>query len=97
VDSEKMTALIYQKPKNAMQSGISGTKMWVLSFLPSQAKRADPLMGWAGSGDTQTQISLNFPDLKAAMAYAQAHGIDYTVKQTAARSLKIQAYADNFR
>lgn len=90
-------ARIFQKPKNAMQSGRSGTDRWMLEFQPAEAKKPDPLTGWAGSGDTRAQISLNFQTLDAAQAYADKYGITATVIPAPARVLKLQAYADNFR
>ena len=50
-----MSARIYQRPKNAMQSGKALLGEWLLDFAPAEARRPDPLMGWAGSGDTQAQ------------------------------------------
>ena len=55
-----MTARIYQRPKNAMQSGRARTAEWILDFPPAEARLPDPLMGWAGSGDTQAQVQLGF-------------------------------------
>lgn len=92
-----MTARIYQIPKNAMQSGRANVGTWVLEFEPAQARRADPLMGWAGSGDTQRQVQLKFADAAAAMAYADKYGIAYALVPAPERRLKLQAYADNFR
>ncbi|AOG00651.1 hypothetical protein BSY18_1931 [Blastomonas sp. RAC04] len=92
-----MAARIYQRPKNAMQSGRALTDLWVLEFEPAEAKKPDPLTGWAGSGDTRQQLSLRFPDLEAAKAYAVKYGIIARIEQTPPRRLKIQAYADNFR
>ncbi len=92
-----MNARIFQEPKNAMQSGRARTTRWVLEFARAEARRADPLMGWAGSGDTQAQVVLRFDTLDAARAYASKHGIDAHVVPTPARTLKLQAYADNFR
>lgn len=92
-----MTARIYQRPKNAMQSGKARTDEWVLEFERSEAQRADPLMGWAGSGDTQAQIALTFPGKDEAKAYANLHGIPARVHATPPMALKLQAYADNFR
>jgi hypothetical protein len=92
-----MAARIYQRPKNAMQSGKAGTDEWVLEFEQSEARQADPLMGWTGSGDTQAQVILTFPDKDAAKAYAVKHGIAARVHATPPRALKLQAYADNFR
>ena len=92
-----MSARIYQPPKNAMQSGKAGSNQWVLEFAPSEARHADPLMGWAGSGDTQVQVVLQFATADAASAYAAAHGIAATVHSTPAKRLKLQTYADNFK
>jgi ETC complex I subunit conserved region len=92
-----VTAHIYQQPKNAMQSGKARSQQWVLEYLPSQAKQPDPLTGWAGSGDTRQQLRLRFPTLDAAKAYATREGIHYHVTMPAPKTLKLQAYADNFR
>ena len=92
------TARIFQRPKNAMQSGRYRTDRWILEFEPAEAKRPDPLTGWAGSGDTREQVTLGFPTLEAATAYAEKHGLAYhvTIGQVE-RPLKLQVYADNFK
>ena len=90
-------ARIYQNIKSSRQLGRADTDRWRLEFVPSEAKRADPLMGWAGSGDTREQVVLQFPDLAAAQAYADRHGIAARVIAPPKRVLKLQAYADNFR
>ena len=92
-----MSARIYQRPKNAMQSGKARTSDWLLEFEPAMAKRPDPLMGWAGSRDTRSQVTLTFPTLDAAQAYAEKHGIAAEIHAPPPRRLKLQAYADNFR
>ena len=91
------TARIYQRPKNAMQSGRARTDQWVIEFEPGEAQRPDPLTGWAGSGDTANQLRLRFPTLEAATAYAEREGLAYHVVPAPERKLKLQAYADNFR
>ena len=92
-----MTARIYQRPKNVMQSGKARTGEWVLDFAPQEAKKPDPLMGWAGSGDMQQQVQLSFASEQEASAYATRHGIEARVQASPPRRLKLQAYADNFR
>ena len=92
-----MPARIYQPPKNAMQSGRARTDGWVLEFVPAEAKKPDPLMGWAGSGDMQQQVILTFVNAAEAQAFAAKHGIEARTIATPPRKLKIQAYADNFR
>ena len=69
----------------------------MLEFEQSEARHADPLMGWTGSGDTQAQVQLTFPSKEEAKAYAEKYGIVARVHATPPKSLKLQAYADNFR
>lgn len=92
-----MTARIFQRPKSVMQSGKALTDQWILDFLPAEAKKPDPLMGWAGSGDTRQQVQLRFPTSEEALAYAKRYGIDARVHAPPPQRLKLQAYADNFR
>ncbi|GMM62040.1 ETC complex I subunit [Novosphingobium pituita] len=92
-----MPARIYQRPKNAMQSGKARIADWLLEFAPAEAKRPDPLMGWAGSGDTQQQVVLKFASEADALAYAEKYGIEVHVTPSPVHRLKIQSYADNFR
>lgn len=93
-----MRARIYRPARNAMQSGVAKTRDWVLEFAQSQAREADPLMGWTGSGDTQVQVKLRFPTQAEAEDYARAHGIDYTVVQPKPRAANIRplGYGENF-
>ena len=90
-------ARIVEADRKATQSGKAGTGRWLLEFEREQAQRPDPLTGWNGSGDTRTQVRLSFPSKDAAIAYAQKHGFDFHVVPAPPASLKIQAYADNFR
>ncbi len=91
------TARIYQKPKNAMQSGRARTTSWILEFEAERPQRADPLTGWNGGDATTSQLRLSFPTVDAAKAYAEREGYAYHVVPAPERKLKLQAYADNFR
>ena len=91
------TARIYQRIKNAMQSGRARTDQWLLEYEAADPQLPDPLTGWAGSADTRRQLRLTFPSLEAATAYAEREGIAYHVIPAPQRTLKLQAYADNFR
>jgi hypothetical protein len=90
-------ARIYQRIKNSMQSGRAGTGQWLLEYEPAEAKQPDPLTGWAGSGDTRGQVRLSFPTVDAAQAYAAREGLEAHVVPAPQRTLKLQAYADNFK
>ena len=92
-----MRARIFQPPKTAMQSGWATTKEWMLEFIPTHGRRADPLMGWIGGGDTQTQVRLFFDSKDDAIAYAERSGIDYELELPQPRRIKPKAYADNFK
>ena len=92
-----MLARLYQRPKSAMQSGRARTGQWLLEVERDEPQRADPLTGWAGSGDTETQVQLHFHSQDAALAYAKAHGMTVEVMPLGRQTLKLQAYADNFR
>ncbi|AGH48244.1 MULTISPECIES: ETC complex I subunit [Sphingomonadales] len=89
-------ARIYQRSKNAMQSGRARAGQWVLEYEPREAKRPDPLTGWAGSGDTREQVRLVFPSLDKARAYAEAEGLTASVVPAAPKTLRIRTYAENF-
>ncbi len=80
-----------------MQSGKARAGDWVLEFESGRARRPDPLTGWSGGAETQEQVRLTFPTLEAALAYASGEGIDVHVVPPAEPTLKLQAYADNFR
>ena len=90
-------ARIFQQGTRATQSGKARADNWVLEPEPAEARRADPLMGWVGSGDTDTQVRLTFPSLEAAQAYAAREGYDAAVVPAPQRRLIIQSYAENFR
>lgn len=92
-----MAARIYQREKNAMQSGRARVGTWVLEFESGRRKRPDPLTGWSGGAETVEQVRLSFPTLEAAQAYAIREGIDAHVVPAGQPKLKLQSYADNFR
>jgi len=92
-----LKARIFQQGTPATQSGKARSQIWILEHEPAEAKRPDPLMGWAGSGDTDQQVRLSFPTLESALAYAQRHGLETQVVPPAAKRLIIQQYAENFR
>ena len=93
-----MRARIYQPAKTAMQSGTAKTKGWVLEYLQGSPREIDPLMGWTSTRDTDTQVKLRFDTAEAAMAYAEAHGIEAEVVQPHGRKPNIRpgGYGENF-
>ena len=91
-------ARIYSPSRSAMQSGKAKGGGWILSFVPAEARKLDPLTGWSGSGDTRSQLRLSFSSREAAEAFARANGIGYEVEDAKAlREIKPKSYAENFR
>ena len=92
-----MEAKIYQPAKTAMQSGRANTKRWVVEYEPEEAKQADPLMGWIGSGDMRGQVRMRFSSREEAISYAERNQLFYQVKDANVRKIKPKSYSDNFR
>ncbi len=93
-----MRARIYQPARNAMSSGLGKTKTWVLEYAPDAPRELDPLMGWTGSDDTQSQVRLRFDSKDAALEFAKAKGISAVVHEPHTRKQNIRAggYGENF-
>ncbi len=91
------TARIIEIQRGTTQSGRARDGGWTLEFEREQPLRPDPLTGWAGSGDTRTQVRLAFATRDEAVAYATKKGFDVHVVPAPPVSLKLQAYADNFK
>ena len=90
-------ARIFEADRKTTQSGKANAGRWLLEFERQDALRPDPLTGWAGSSDTRPQVRLTFPTRDAAVDYAKRNGFEFHVIAASPLSLKIQAYADNFR
>ena len=91
------TARISQLDRRTTQSGKANAGLWLLEFERQEPQRPDPLTGWNGSGDTRTQVRINFKSREDAIAYAERQGLDYHLVPATPVKLKLQAYADNFR
>ena len=87
---------IYQPSKNAMQSGRANLRKWVLEFEPAEARRADPLMGWIGSGDTNGQVRMTFPSRDDAVAFAKRKGLTFHVQTPNKRTIQPKNYSENY-
>ena len=90
-------ARISEVDRKTTQSGRANAGLWVLEFERQEPQRPDPLTGWNGSGDTNTQVRITFRTKDEAIAYAERHAIPYHLVPATPVKMKIQAYADNFR
>jgi len=90
-------ARISQLDRRTTQSGKANAGLWLLEFERQEPLKPDPLTGWAGSGDTNTQVRITFKTREEAIAFAESRGIAYHLVEPTPVRMKIQAYADNFR
>jgi hypothetical protein len=90
-------AVIYRPAKTATQSGKAKTGQWLLEYETETPREPDPLMGWASAADTLNEVHLRFETLEEAVAFAQKHGIDYSVVKPREPRLRPKSYSDNFR
>ena len=90
-----MDVRIFRPAKTAMQQGRAGTDRWVLEYEPG-AREVEPLMGWTSSADTRRQLRLSFESREEAIAYAEKHGLMYSIEEPRERKVRPKAYADNF-
>lgn len=72
-------AIIYQRGRSATQAGRRRAEEWVLEFEPGERQVLDPLMGWPGSGDTRSQVSLRFATLEQAVEFARRNQMPFQV------------------
>jgi hypothetical protein len=87
---------IYQPAKNAMQSGMGKSGVWLLEFIPSTPYWTDGLMGWNGMTGTQRELRLKFPSKESAIAYAHKENLEFEVFEPNQRCERRKAYADIF-
>ena len=90
-------ARITELDRRTTQSGKANNGLWLLEFERQKPHRADPLTGWNGSGDTNTQVKITFKTRDEAIAFCDKRGLPYHLIPAAPVKMKIQAYADNFR
>ena len=89
-------ARIYKPSKTATQSGLAGTKGWVLEYQRQKKPFLDPLTGWTGCDDGLAQLRLHFRTREDAIAYASREGLTYRVDIDESPYVPKRSYADNF-
>ena len=90
-------ARISELDRRTTQSGKANSGLWLLEFERQEPLRPDPLTGWNGSGDTDTQVRMTFRSKDEAIGYAERNGFKYHLVPATPIKLKLQAYSDNFR
>ena len=88
-------AKIYKPAKNAMQSGIAKTKIWILEYIVEKTG-VNPLMGWESSKNTLSELKLKFYSKDNAIKYAKKNNIDFEIIEPKDKKVIKKSYADNF-
>lgn len=92
-----MHVRIFKPSKNTMQSGLAKTKKWCLEFVPYTDRSPESLMGWTQSGDTTSQVKLEFTSCDEAISYAQKMGWEWSADKERVRKVIPRNYGDNFK
>jgi hypothetical protein len=92
-----MQARIYKPSKNAMQSGKTNTKQWILEFIEATRPIIDPVMGWTSSIDMNQEVIIKFSSKESAINFAEKNNIVYELIEPQKSDIIIKSYADNFR
>ncbi|MRX37407.1 NADH dehydrogenase ubiquinone Fe-S protein 4 [Aminobacter sp. MDW-2] len=77
--SGQSSARIFRPGHSVMTSARSGAQPWRLVFERRTPPFIDALMGYTGGDDTLTQVTLDFPTLEAAIAFAERQNLAYAV------------------
>ena len=92
-----MAARIFQRSRNAMQSGKARAGRVGAQFESHRPIRPDPLTGWSGGADTQAQVTLDLPDAGGRQGLCRARGHRLSPRPAGRAQAQLQSYADNFR
>ena len=92
--------IIYQKTKNALQSGLKNTALWHIKFNDSSLLDTGfnyDTMNWSGSCNTLSQVNISFITLQQAIDFAEKNDYSYEIHEASkARNIVAKSYADNF-
>jgi len=94
-----MRVRVYIPAKSAAQSGRANTHKWIVEAEIASPRTPDPIMGWASSADTMSELRgcLRFPSQDDALAFVKNKGWEVIVEEPAERRIQPRNYLDNFR
>ncbi|XP_054278014.1 NADH dehydrogenase [ubiquinone] iron-sulfur protein 4, mitochondrial-like [Macrosteles quadrilineatus] len=88
-------ARISQRSKNVMQQGIDNTNTWILEY-DTKERWENPCMGWTASGDSLSNIQLEFPSRCSAICYAEKQGIKWFTEKPHKKVKAKKSYGEIF-
>lgn len=91
-----MKAIIYKPTKSANQSGTKNSQKWVLEYK-GESKFIEPINGWTGSSNTDSQVRIEFDTLDDAERFAQSNSIRYEIVDYKQQIFSPNVYSNNFK
>ena len=91
-----MKAIIYRPTKSAMQSGLYGSKKWLLKSQ-DQKKYIESFMGWTGSQNMEQEVCLTFDTKEQAINFAESQSWPYETLEYKPKKITPKSYIDNFK
>lgn len=88
---------VYRPCRPATQSGMAGTRQWLLEFDSADPLLPEPLMGWTSSRDPRRQLRLGFPTRESAVDFALRQGWRVMLREEPRHRPRPKRYADRFR
>lgn len=94
---EGRTARIFKPAREATQTAWGNTKVWKIE-LDNRERWENPLMGWSGTADPLSNISMNldFATAEDAIAFCQKNYWNYEVEEPQERKIVPKNYGQNF-
>ncbi|CAB3407900.1 unnamed protein product [Caenorhabditis bovis] len=94
---EERTARIFKAAREATQSAWGNTKLWRVE-LDNRQRWENPLMGWSGTADPLSNVSmdLKFATKEDAIAFCEKNRWNFDVEEPHARQIKPKNYGQNF-
>ncbi|XP_048737764.1 NADH dehydrogenase [ubiquinone] iron-sulfur protein 4, mitochondrial-like [Ostrea edulis] len=86
---------IFVPTKNAMQSGVFGTRRWKIEF-DTRERWENPLMGWTSSGDPLSNTAVEFRSPEEAIDFCEKNGWEYHVEERKEPKFRPKSYGANF-
>ena len=90
-------ARIRRRDVQVGRGGRAFDRAWVLEFEPAARTLVDPLMGWSGSADPWRTITLEFPDARSAIDFAEQQGWAWELVEAPLRRPAVRPYEDTLR
>lgn len=86
---------ISRPTKNVMQSGTAYTNCWKIEF-DSQPRDEYWLIGWTGTKDPMSNLTLTFPTKEKAIEFCEKNQLHWFLEEQPERKVRRKSYADNF-